>query len=962
MPFSTDINTLLEEVRVRFADTPEVVDVVEQCGENLATILTGKQEPLELYVALAQKRPTQTPQDLNQKLSLYEYYKGIIQASLEQVVKLLPPDVNLRILEIGGGKGIATEVLLPILPSKQTNYTFTDVGGLFLQLAEQKFSAYPFVEYRLLNIEQPPSQQGYSTHSFDIVVAVNVLHVTRNMAQTLEHVRSLLAPGGFFLIWEITQPQIEFDMTDGLLMNPLEDEQRSQGNPFLSKEQWEEALCEHGFVEVVALSETEAFGHDVLVAQASTSPDLSASSAFTLLLEQKKAEQMHQDSLNKKADIADWFYIPSWKRSMLPQPLDSKVQATQPRCWLVFTDECGLGDKMVQHLELYGHEVITVKVGEQFARKNKSSQQAYTINPRQRDDYDALFKDLLALNKVPNAIVHLWSVTPNLHTELSIESLEKFEYLGFYSLLFLTQALNENNQTHSLEIAIVSNNMQEVTSSETLCPEKALILGPCKVIPMEYPNITCRSIDIDIVIPSDESWQEEQFIKELLNELCAQTSDQVIAYRGHHRWVQDFQPIRLDGRVEGNARLREEGVYLITGGLGGIGLVLAEYIAQTVHPKLILLGRSAFPGRHEWSEWLSTHARQDSISCKIHKLQAIEALGAEVMVLSADVANPEQMSVVIKKVNQQFGQINGVIHAAAVPGGGMIQLKTREATATALAPKVAGTIVLDLLFQDTKLDLFVLCSSQSSFRGTPGMVDYTAENTFLDAFAHYSVYQHNRFTISINWDRWNNLGMATAVEARHQQITGEALTAGMTTSEGIEAFRRILCSNTVSQVIVSTQDFQGLIQPQDSVKSLSEELAQLSQAKQTYPRPNLGNAYVAPRNEVEQTLADIWQQLLGIGQVGIYDNFFELGGDSLFATMLVSRLCKTFEVELPYQSFFKAPTIAQLAEVLIQKLTDQSDRDVLVAALADIEQLSEDDVQTLLVSEKRLIEVKGSNE
>ncbi|MDF5706501.1 MAG: beta-ketoacyl synthase N-terminal-like domain-containing protein [Nostoc sp. S4] len=961
VPFSTDaLNGLLEEVKVRFADTPQVVDTVQQCGENLASVLTGKQEPLELYVASLQKRAEQTAEDSNQKLPLYDYCKGIIQASLEQVVKLLPTDVNLRILEIGGGNGIATEVLLPILPSKQTNYTFTDVGGLLVQLAQQKFSAYPFVEYRLLDIEQPPSEQGYSRHSFDVVVAVNVLHVTLNMAQTLEHVRSLLAPGGFFLLWEITQPQIEFDMTDGLLMNPLEDEERSQGNPFLSKDQWQKALRDHGFVEVVALSETEAFGHDVLVAQAPALVDLSAPSAFTVLIEQKNADQMRQVSSDKKPDLADWFYIPSWKRSMPPQPLDSKVQATQPGCWLVFADECGLGEKMVQRIELDGHEVITVKVGEQFSRKNKLSQRAYTINPRQRDDYDVLFKELLALNKTPNRIVHLWSVTPNLHAELSIESLEKSEYLDFYSLLFLTQALYENNQTHSLEIAIVSNNMQEVTGSEALCPEKALVLGPCKVIPLEYPNITCRSIDI--VIPSDESRQEEQLIEALLNELYAQTSDQVIAYRGHHRWVQDFQPIRLDGKVEGNPRLRAGGVYLITGGLGGIGLALAEYIAQTVHAKLILLGRSAFPDRDEWPQWLSTHDKQDSVSCKIQKLQIIEALGAEVMVLSADVANAEQMSAVIKKANQQFGQINGVIHAAAVTGGGMIQLKTKEAAASALAPKVAGTIVLDVLLKDAKLDFFVLCSSLNSFCGTPGMVDYTAENTFLDAFAHHSVYQHNRFTISINWDRWNNLGMSIAVEARHKQLTGEAVTAGMTLSEGIEAFRRILCNSTVSEVIVSTQDFQASIQPQDSVKSLEKELVQLSRAKQTHPRPNLGNAYVAPSNEVEQTVADIWQQLLGIEQVGIHDNFFELGGDSLFATMLISRLCKTFEVELPYQSFFKAPTIVQLAEAIIQKLTEQSDQDVLAAALADIEQLSKDEVQTLLASQEQLIEVRGSNE
>ncbi|MEM6398883.1 MAG: acyltransferase domain-containing protein, partial [Cyanobacteria bacterium P01_D01_bin.116] len=945
LPFSTeDINTLLEEAKVRFANTPQEVNTVQQCGENLATVLTGKQEPLELFVALAQK---ETAEDLNQKIpSTDEYFKGIIQASLEQVVKLLPSDSNLRILEIGGGQGIATEVLLPILPSKQTNYTFTDVGGLFLQSAQQKFSAYPFVEYHLLDIQQPPTEQGYSTHSFDVVIAVNVLHVTRNMTQTLEHVRSLLAPGGFFLIWEITQPQIEFDMTYGLLMNPLEDEKRNQGNPFLSKEQWQEALRDRGFSEVVALSETEAFGQDILVAQASMSADLAAPPAFTMLVESKNANQMPPVSLDKKPDIADWIYIPSWKRSMPPQPFDSKVQTTRPGCWLVFVDECNLGEKMVQRLELDGHEVITVKVGEQFGKDNQLSQRVvYTINPRQQDDYEVLFKELLTLNKTPNRIVHLWSVTPNLHPELSIESLEKSEYLGFYSLLFLAQAFGENNQTDSLEIAIISNNMQEVIGSDLLSPEKALVLGPCKVMPLEYPNINCRSIDV--VIPAKESLQEEQLINQLLAELTTQTSDPVIAYRGNHRWVQDCEPVRLEGKLTGNSRLRDGGVYLITGGLGGVGLALAEYLAQTVQAKLILIGRSLFPERDQWEEWLSTHEEQNVVSQKIQKLQALEALGTEVLVVSADVANFKEMSDAIVQGNNRFGQIHGVIHAAAVLGGGMIQFKTLEDAAIALAPKVRGTRILDVLFQDVQLDFFILCSSLSSFVGVPGMVDYTAENAFLDAFAHYSAVKHSRFTCSINWDRWNGLGMAIPVEARHQELTGEALTQAMTTPEGIEVFRRILCSSTVPQIIVSTQDVQRRTQTEKPDKELTQQI----QSKPSHPRPNLNTVYVAPNNEIEQGVADIWQQLLGIEQVGIHDNFFELGGDSLYVSVLFSQLCKTFQVELSYKNLFNQATVAELAEVIVQKMAEQTDEGALAQALIDIEQLSEDEARKILDSQ-----------
>ncbi|MBD2385753.1 type I polyketide synthase [Cylindrospermum sp. FACHB-282] len=282
LPVSTDsINALLQEAKVRFADASRLVNLVEKCGENLAAVLTGEKEPLELHVAVQNKGITKVDSPL------YNHCKKIIRASLEDVVKSLSPKVNLRILEIGGGTGIATAELLPVLPLEQTNYTFTDVGGWFLKQAQQKFSVYPFVEYRFLDIQEPPTQQGYSSHSFDVVVAINVLHTTRNIGETLQHVRSLLAPGGFLLLWEITQAQPEFDVTGGLLMNLLADEERSKGNPFLSKEQWDTALRSSGFVSVVTLSETEAFGHHVFAAQASGSVEKKTPVAFTATLEQK---------------------------------------------------------------------------------------------------------------------------------------------------------------------------------------------------------------------------------------------------------------------------------------------------------------------------------------------------------------------------------------------------------------------------------------------------------------------------------------------------------------------------------------------------------------------------------------------------------------------------------------------------------------------------------------------------
>ncbi|MBW4609141.1 MAG: acyltransferase domain-containing protein [Hassallia sp. WJT32-NPBG1] len=646
---------------------------------------------------------------------------------------------------------------------------------------------------------------------------------------------------------------------------------------------------------------------------------------------------------DKKPDIADWFYIPAWKPSLPPPSFALSLKGKPPECFMVFVDECGLGEKMVQQLKLAGQDTIIVKMGQQFHRKSEFS---YTINPANRDDYDALFRELRTLNKIPTTIVHLWSITPNPEPESSIELQEQWETCGFYSLLFLAQAIAQQNPSDRCQVTIVSNNMQAVTGSEVLCPEKALIIGPCKVIPLEYPNLNCRSIDI--VVPEAATWQQDKLINQLLAELFTPSAEQVVAYRGHHRWLPNFEPVHLDATVIENSLLREQGVYLITGGLGGVGLALAEYLATSVQAKLVLLGRSTFPQRVEWEEWLTNHDSQDNISSKIRKLQSLEAIGAEVMVINADVANIEQMSAALKKVNQRFGQIHGVIHAAAVPGGRVMQLQTQETAANALAPKVKGTRVLHRLFQNTKLDFFILCSSLSAFHGTAAMMDYTAENAFLDAFAHYSTYQNN-FTISINWDRWNSLGMATIVEERYKQITGKEAPDRMAAEEGIEAFRRILDSGVLPQIAVSTQDLNTFLESKENATSLPERLLQINQSKSAHPRPNFANAYVTPTNEIERSLADFWQQILSIEQVGIHDNFFELGGDSLFATQLVAQLSKDFQVKVPYQSFFNSPTIAQLAKTISHTLAEQADEEKLAQALAEIEQLSDDEIQKMLI-------------
>src|SRR5208282_1596400 len=249
-----------------------------------------------------------------------------------------------------------------------------------------------------------------------------------------------------------------------------------------------------------------------------------------------------------------------------------------------------------------------------------------------------------------------------------------------------------------------------VTGEETLNPEKATALGACKIIPIEYPNLSCRSIDI--LLPEPGTNGEQRLLKQLLGEFSTEPSDSIVAYRAGYRWVQTFERIHLEPPKGAASRLKANGVYLITGGLGGIGLALAEFLATSVQAKLILVGRSELPPKDQWADWLATHDDQDEISCRIKKVQSIESAGAEIMVVAADVANYDRMREVIALARSRFGHINGVIHSAgSADYAGVIQRRTKEATEEILAAKVKGTLVLNELLANSGLDFLVLCST-----------------------------------------------------------------------------------------------------------------------------------------------------------------------------------------------------------------------------------------------------------
>ena len=261
-----------------------------------------------------------------------------------------------------------------------------------------------------------------------------------------------------------------------------------------------------------------------------------------------------------KLDMSSWFYTPSWQRSPHRIHAASVVLAQRHARWLIFADANGFGTALAHRLERLGQAVCTVTEGDRFAQLDES---AYRVNPLEPADYEALIQALEERGKRPQIIVHLWSVGPNPEMPLDLERLEKALALGFYSLIFLAQALGSQKITDELQLVAVSTNMQDVTGDETLCPEKATVLGPVKIIPQEYPNVRCRSVDLSSSTSSPD--RTPALVDQVLMECATPSSDLIVSYRGKHRWTQTFAPVRLDEpepsipRLRGKRRLPHHG-------------------------------------------------------------------------------------------------------------------------------------------------------------------------------------------------------------------------------------------------------------------------------------------------------------------------------------------------------------------------------------------------------------------
>ncbi|MFT5822329.1 MAG: amino acid adenylation domain-containing protein/FkbM family methyltransferase [Crocinitomix sp.] len=579
----------------------------------------------------------------------------------------------------------------------------------------------------------------------------------------------------------------------------------------------------------------------------------------------------------KQEDISDWFYERSWKRSRL-LPLNNEVP--EAINYLVFSNDNLISNGLIDAIgEKENVNIVVVNPAEQFQQQDNK---AYTLNPKESTEYVKLFEQLEATGALPDKIIHFWNQGNELKAiqEMTQASIMDDLELGYHSLLNIAKAIGTVSPFHKVNIDVITSAAVGVNSADVSIPSRTSILGPVLTIPKEHTTISCKQVDVN------STDKIAEVVSNLLGEINAGYGEAVIAYRSKDRWTQFHDPIKLESNKKLPTQLKNGGVYLITGGMGGMGLVFSKYLAQEYNAKLILTGRKP---KNEISQ------------------TDLSKIGNEVIYIQADVSNAAEMELKLLEAEGIVGQINGVFHTAGIVDyGGIIQNRTKEQSEEVFAAKIFGTITLNDIVDKRGLNFLVLCSSAASFVAPFGQVAYTAANIFQDSFAES---MHSTSVYSIAWDTWSETGMAlTELSNESNSERSKHLKHGLTNTEGIEVLNRVLRYG-IPSLAVFTRDLALLSNVEDATTIEEDSEPVILQS-----RPILASEYEAPNTEMEETMCGLFQDFFGIEKIGIKDDFFELGIDSLKAMTLINHVHQKLNVELRINEVMEHANIQDLAK------------------------------------------------
>ena len=493
-PDFRNVNSWMNELNKTFPQFHHESTLLGRCGPEIQGVLQGTVDPIQLIF----------PEDKWDTIVQYyvegfafKKYNDIASKSIEELVKNIPDDQTIRVLEIGAGTGGMTQAILPILPSERTEYVFTDLSHMFLLKAQQRFAKFPFVQYKIMDIEQNPEEQGFDLNTFDIIIASDVIHATRNLSVSLGHAQQLLASEGVLVMLEVTNSPVYLDfifgMTEGWWL--YEDLDIRTEHATMSSDKWKAVLESNGYSDVACYSDF---------------PKNNAS-CQTIVMARAGKLNLEESEIDNKAKIA-------------------------AGSWLVFTDNNGVSDKVINHLKTLNKTCLTVRIGDSY---KKVADGQFKIDPLSQNDVNQV---LDFANKQDNfeGIIYAWGLDLPDNSVLSAETIEEGESQGTIMIMNIMRKLNKTQYKNNPSIWVLFSGSQTVAGSpEFINLGQEGLRGVSRCIVNEFPNYVTTLVDFDDPVKDDE-------IGVFIDEIFADDRVDELAFRGKKRYVNRLERISTD--------------------------------------------------------------------------------------------------------------------------------------------------------------------------------------------------------------------------------------------------------------------------------------------------------------------------------------------------------------------------------------------------------------------------------
>lgn len=824
-----------------------------------------------------------------------------------------------KVLDFGCGYGSDLISLAKQFPHLQHLCGYT-ISNEQAKVGQNKILASGLPER--ITIYNRDSAQDEFPEQYDLIFAFEVLHHIKRKDLLFSNVNRHLNDKGLLVL-------ADFISNQGFAI-----EHEETSSYFINKSEWLEKLNQNQLKVIEAIDVSQEMANFLYdpdfeenLAQKSIAGNQDIQSAFTsyhqlgnlmrkkmaiyiLLTAQKDTELSSEElsiwnleKLNSLVAYSEkapqqWLYQIDWQ----PQPLIEEVKQQKSQLesgmWLIFADIGGVGQRLAQQLLQQGEDCILIYPGKTYQTKEIGQ---WEIVPSDSENYNRLLKDISKIGLSFKGIVHLWNLDIFEVEPLTLSSLQDTQTLNCGSVLFLVQALVKEENLHVDRLWLVTKAAQKVQDLSTpLQIQQSPLWGLGGAISREHPELHSVCLDIE----PHENFNEVQV---LLKEILSFSQEDQIVYHQDTRYVARL--VRHPYPSVHQPQIHKNSSYLITGGLGSLGLQIAQWLVEQGSRYLILTGRN-----------------QPSISAQ-KIISELEQSEVKILVIQADISSPKSVEDMLKTIKTALPPLRGVIHAAGVLDDGVLMEQNWERFLDVMTPKVAGAWNLHHLTQDLPLDFFVLFSSAVSLLGAPGQGNYAAGNAFMDFLAHYR-HTLGLPALSINWGPWSETGMAA-------QTNFSALKLGMISpQQGLKILGDLLGQNFTQVGVLPInwaeflKQFPADNEPLRFEKFIKEQRqAQLEQAQQLSSQPfdlldQLQNTSEEQRLEllVEYINHQV-NKVLGISKeqpLEQHEKFQNLGIDSLMALQLRNFLEIGLNISLPSTLIVKYPTINQLSTYLYQ--------------------------------------------